>query len=202
MVEPTIPTDVVESPDQRRRGYPFRSGSVVLDFVATVAKRDIADRELLTSPAALVEWTYVAGLPSITEQVTADDLREAHDLREALNRLTRCRIRDSSPQPVDVNTVNHHARSLPAHRELTSAGDATVDGAPVDAAAILAVIAIEAVELFGGKTRDRIRLCAGHDCSLYFVDRSRLGNRMWCSMAVCGVKNSSARYRSRRRSLV
>ncbi|MGC4936025.1 CGNR zinc finger domain-containing protein [Gordonia sp. DT30] len=199
MVSLHVPHDVIETNDQRRDGFPFRSGSIVLDFVATIAKRDLADRELLTGPDDLARWVHVAGLPVLEKPASHTDVTYARELREAIHRVVRSRVDDSPAAAADLESINGAARGTPPTALLDTAGYATVFAEPVDAPAITALLAREAIELFSGRYAHRIRLCRGHDCSLYFVDRSRPGNRVWCSMGVCGAKQSSARYRARSR---
>ncbi|MGW0036137.1 CGNR zinc finger domain-containing protein [Gordonia sp. NPDC003376] len=198
MLSLVAPDDVIETLDQRRQGFPFRSGSVVLDLVATVAKRDLADRELLTGPDALSTWFHVAGLPHLSRPVTARHVGAARRLREALNEVVRARVAGRDPEPDAVDIINAAAKPGPPLFTLAPDAFGSIPPADVGAQALLSLVAREAIDLFTGDHADRIRLCRGHDCSLYFVDRSRLGNRAWCSMSVCGMKNSSARYRARR----
>lgn len=197
MLTLAVPGDVTETPDQRRAGFPFRSGSIVLDLVATVAKRDMADRELLTDPDALRTWFRVAGLPDPGALVTARHVGSTRRLREAINELTRARVDGEVPDVAAISVLTATGRPNPLNFALADNGFDVIAPSSPAVTAILSSIARDAVELFSGEHADRIRRCRGHDCSLYFVDRSRLGNRSWCSMSVCGMKNSSARYRAR-----
>jgi predicted RNA-binding Zn ribbon-like protein len=43
----------------------------------------------------------------------------------------------------------------------------------------------------------RIRGCAGSDCALIFVDRTKAQARRWCSMATCGNRAKVAAHRAR-----
>jgi predicted RNA-binding Zn ribbon-like protein len=43
----------------------------------------------------------------------------------------------------------------------------------------------------------RVKTCAGHGCTLVFVDRTRGNARRWCSMAVCGNRAKQAAHRTR-----
>ena len=45
-----------------------------------------------------------------------------------------------------------------------------------------------------------IRRCAGHDCSLMFLDRTKAHARRWCSMALCGNRAKAAAHRARHRA--
>ncbi|WP_165839474.1 ABATE domain-containing protein [Rhodococcus sp. Eu-32] len=188
---------VTETKDQRRLGFPFRSGRISLDFVATVAKRDMNDREMITDGESLQTWLWVSGLPAAKDPIDESAVERARVLREAINRLTRARVDETRPVPTDVEILNEAAQRGVPFPKLDYDGLSVHPSAPVPVDQVLAIVARDAVELFSGKYHDRIRRCLGHDCSLYFVDRSRQGVRRWCSMAACGEKASSATYRKR-----
>jgi predicted RNA-binding Zn ribbon-like protein len=101
------------------------------------------------------------------------------------------------PRADDITLVNSCSIAAPPHAQISHDGRTAVRAAPAPVAGILSIIARDAIALFTGEHHDRIRRCLGHECSLYFVDRSRRGNRRWCSMAACGEKASSAAYRRR-----
>lgn len=193
----SVASPIEESKDRRRQGFPFRSDALFLDFVATVAKRDMHDREMLDTTESFQTWLHVAGLPAAVESIVDDDLVTVRDLREALNRLTRARVDGGRPRSEDILLVNASAIAAPPHDLLSHDGRTAIRAAPAPVAGILSIIARDAIELFSGEHHDRVRRCLGHDCSLYFVDRSRRGNRRWCSMSACGEKASSAAYRRR-----
>jgi predicted RNA-binding Zn ribbon-like protein len=181
--------------DLRRAGFPFRSGRLCLDFVATVAKRGMGGRELLAGPAELRTWLHVAELPAARHAVT--DLVPVHELREAIHDLTRAQV-DAEPVPAAaVAVINAAAVAGPPAALLGSDGRTLLPPAQAPLEEILAILARDAIDLFTGPYRDRVRACIGHDCSLFFVDRSRPGTRRWCAMAACGEKASSAAYRRR-----
>jgi predicted RNA-binding Zn ribbon-like protein len=69
-----------------------------------------------------------------------------------------------------------------------------------DARALLATIAREAVELFGGPARSRIHTCEGEGCAILFLDLSRSGGRRWCSMSGCGNRAKARAFRKRGRT--
>jgi predicted RNA-binding Zn ribbon-like protein len=190
-------TVLATTKDLRRAGFPFRSSSLCLDFVATLAKRGMGDRELLAGPAELGTWLRAAELPEALGPVTDGDVVGARVLREAIHDLTRARV-DRRPAPEGaIELVNAAARPGPPAALIGPDGITRLPPEPAPLAAILAVVARDAVELFTGSYRHRIRACIGHDCSLFFVDRSRPGARRWCAMAACGEKASSATYRRR-----
>jgi predicted RNA-binding Zn ribbon-like protein len=187
----------VTTKDLRRAGFPFRSGALCLDFVATLAKRGMGDRELLGGPEELATWLRAAGLPSARPPITEGDVAGARALREAIHAMTRALV-DHTPLPVDaIDLVNEAASASPPATLLGRDGASPVPPGSAALEGILAMVARDTVELFTGSYRQRVRACLGHDCSLFFVDRSRPGSRRWCTMAACGEKASSATYRRR-----
>jgi predicted RNA-binding Zn ribbon-like protein len=188
----------VTTKDLRRAGFPFRSGRICLDLVATVAKRRLGDRELLPGPAELGTWCRVAGLPVPEDEITPERLERTWALREAVYGLARARVDGTAHLSADIDVVNAAACLAAPPTPLIGPDGFTAlsrDHAPLDA--ILALLARDAIDLFTGTYALRIRECTAHDCSLFFVDRSRPGSRRWCTMASCGEKASSATYRKR-----
>jgi predicted RNA-binding Zn ribbon-like protein len=183
--------------DLRRAGFPFRSGTLCLDFVATLAKRDRGERELLGTPDQLLMWCQAANLPAPRGRLAASDVDRARALREAVYRLARARVDRDTPAADDLRLVNDAAQAGPPTPTLGLDGITAVlpNGAPL--AAILSLVARDAIGLFSGPYALRIRECVAEDCSLFFVDRSRPGSRRWCAMAACGEKASSTTYRQR-----
>ena len=189
----------VTTKDLRRAGFPFRSGRICLDLVATVAKRRLGDRELLPGPTELRTWCRVAGLPVPQDtEITPEQLERTRALREAVYGLARARVDGAAHPTADIDLVNAAACLAAPPTPLLGPDGFTPlprEHAPLDA--ILALLARDAIDLFTGPYALRIRECTAHDCSLFFVDRSRPGSRRWCTMASCGEKASSATYRQR-----
>ena len=95
-----------------------------------------------------------------------------------------------------ISVLNASAAAPPLVPALLPGGGTTVV-APT-AAAALATIARDAVDLFGGPLARRIRVCAAEDCGLLFVDASRPGRRRGCSMQRCGNLAKVRSHRARR----
>lgn len=183
--------------DEVRDGFKFRSGTLPLDFAATLAAR-LRDepRELLAAPGDLARWLVAAELAAAKPKVTAQDLDDARALREALYRLALARA-DGHPLPEhDRKLLNRFAAGNTPTPRLERDG---VSWSRADVPALLAAIARAGVELFGGPLSDRIRQCQGEGCALLFVDTSRSGHRKWCSMAGCGNKAKVGSFRERNR---
>jgi predicted RNA-binding Zn ribbon-like protein len=171
-------------------------GSLALDLVATVADRPGAHRERLKTADDLDRWLVEAGLGT-APKASADDLTDAQQLREAVWSLVERSLADGSPRPADRRLVNEWAARHPPLPQLGPGWTPVSDGRN-DVGGALSAVALDAVDLLAGPDRTRIRRCGR--CTLHFVDRSRPGNRRWCSMELCGNRSKAEAYRDRRKS--
>ena len=176
-----------------RDGFRFRGGHLALDLVATLAGR-LKDqpKELLASPEDLDRWLVSSGLAATPPHASARDLDLAHTLREAIYRVA-C---DGGAQAAR-DQLNSIATMPSAAPQLTNSGILIHKGC---ASELIATIARQAVELFGGSDAHRIRNCEGDRCALLFVDLSRSGRRRWCSMDGCGNRAKAEAFRRRSRT--
>ena len=170
-------------------------GSLALDLVATVADRPGSGRERLHSPDDLDRWLVDAQLVTAPKAST-EELTDARALREAIWSLVERSLADGTPRPADRRLVNEWAARHPPVPQL-GAGWAPAAGGRGDVGAALSAVARDAVDLFAGPDRMRIRRCGR--CTLHFVDRSRPGNRRWCSMEVCGNRSKAEAFRDRQK---
>lgn len=177
--------------------FRFVSGHRALDLLATLGNRHRSAVERLREPAELDRWLNAAELPT-RAKADRQDLHDARQLRETVNRLVRTTLGDQAPKANDLHDLNRWAR-LPA---LTPQVDSKLRRhwtaeRPVRAA--LALIAREAAELLSSPDRALIRECAAApNCSLLYLDRSRAGRRRWCEMNRCGSRAKMTSYRGRR----
>jgi predicted RNA-binding Zn ribbon-like protein len=183
--------------DEVRDGFKFRSGTLPLDFAATLAARlREQPRELLEEPGDLGRWLVAAELATTKPKVTQVDLEQARELREALYRLALARANARPLPDADRRLLNRVAAGTAPTPRLERD---RLSWSRADVPALLAAIARAGVELFGGPLSERIRQCAGEGCALLFVDTSRSGHRKWCSMAGCGNKAKVESFRDRNR---
>jgi len=170
-------------------------GSSALDLVATVADRPGTHRERLVAPPDLDRWLVESELVA-SPAASPTDLDEALRLREAIWGLVEQSLTGGEPRPADRKLLNTWAAQHPEPPQLGPGwSSGTSSGRSVPGA--LSLVARDAVDLFTGADRTRIRRCGR--CTLHFVDRSRPGNRRWCSMELCGNRAKSEAFRERRR---
>jgi predicted RNA-binding Zn ribbon-like protein len=178
---------------EARDGFRFRGGHLALDLAATLAGR-LKDQpeELLANPKDLDRWLVSSGIATTPPHASARDLELARNLREAIFRVA-C---DGNARAAR-DQLNSIATMPSAAPQLTSSGTLKHKGS---ASELIATIARQAVELFGGSDAHRIRNCEGDRCALLFVDLSRSGRRRWCSMDGCGNRAKAEAFRRRSRA--
>ncbi|WP_232665945.1 CGNR zinc finger domain-containing protein [Pseudonocardia sp. TRM90224] len=164
----------------------YRSGRACIDLVHTGGGIPEHERfEIVRTPADLAAvLPHVLHEPDLRLTATAADLDALRVLRTASTRSALALAAGAEPAAADVETINLAAAEPPLVRAF-AAGGGTRLVAPTTPQAI-ATLACDAVDLFGGPLRGRIRVCAADDCGLLLVDTSRPGNRRWCSMRRCG----------------
>ncbi|MFF7730109.1 CGNR zinc finger domain-containing protein [Streptomyces sp. NPDC008001] len=188
--------------EQVQDRWVWYGGRLSADFVNTLRDRFKGGRELLVHPADLAEWFAAAGLTP--EGVAVDEalLVQARELREAVDAGYRSVVAGEAFPAAAAGTINEWLTRLAEHPSRLDVEDGTAvfraDTAPPDARRALCRIAVDAAMLLGGgDTRPRLRICAGHNCSARFVDKSAGKRRRWCSMAGCGNRAKAAQHRAR-----
>ncbi|NUW38135.1 CGNR zinc finger domain-containing protein [Nonomuraea sp. SMC257] len=143
----------------------------------------------------------VPGVPAPIEDPPEDPIREAGPPEGP--------IREAGPPegpiqeadlPVgggedDLRVLNA-AASAPPPVPVIGAGLERGWAYPVTASQFLSAVARDAIDLFSGPRAARVRMCAGGNCYLIFLDTSRPGARRWCSMSRCGNRQKLRTRRS------
>jgi predicted RNA-binding Zn ribbon-like protein len=190
-----------------RSGEPWwywLGGRPSIDLVNTLRERWRRRVETLVTPDDLGLWLARAGLVPSAPQVTRARLREARELREAIDACLRATLAGEAAPSAAVATIDGLlAHAGPRPRLVVGADGAPVLGErePADPARrALAGIALDAARMLGTPAEAaRIRVCASETCSARFFDRSPAGGRRWCSMALCGNEAKARRHRERAR---
>ena len=64
----------------------------------------------------------------------------------------------------------------------------------------LGLLLVQLCDLARSGELDRLKMCASDDCKWIFFDRSKPGNRRWCSTSLCGNRHKIRSYRERQRA--
>ena len=187
-----------------QRKFEFIAGNLALDFANTVHNMGgkYPDDDLVTF-GDVVAWGRQAGL--ITDQSTPGgeaELKRLKDLRAAIYQLFSGLLRDGKPQPKSLARFNRHLhasldqarlqRGKNAYR-LISQSHRLTDYMHFE-------ITQAAIQLLLSGQYERLRQCAGEQCSWLFVDSSRNSRRRWCDMQACGNRAKIRRFRERLKS--
>ncbi len=192
-------------------------GWLCLDFVNTVDPRVGAhSRDFLTNYADLVLWSHHVGV--LTEarrgyllhagaQHTVEASKifaRAIVLRETLYRVFSAIAGATTPERADLDVLQAEFAEAMQHASLvpTTEGFATAWLKNEDALdCILWPIATSAVELLTSNRIRRVKQCPGvGDCGWLFLDISKNGSRLWCSMNDCGSRAKMRRQYARKRA--
>jgi predicted RNA-binding Zn ribbon-like protein len=180
-------------------GFILLGGRACLDLTATFGELWRGQIDRLSTPRDLASWLVEAGLADELPAASRQDLAHARTIRDAVYRTLKRRLAGRMPGPGDLAIINDWAgRPAPRRWLETDDGQLRARSDATTAAALLASVARDAVDLLGGPLAHRIRECSADDCSLLFLDTSRAGRRRWCSMATCGARAKMAAYRARR----
>ena len=174
----------------------FIAGRLCIDFTQTGGETGPrAYWERFHVPSDLADWLAESPLQLQEIQVSQEEFRTALTLREAIWRIAQARRQSQTPLREDVYTINRVAAAPDLSPQLVLE-DLNQDWhSPAAATAALSTIARDAIDLFSGELRSRIRECENPNCGLMFVDASRPGKRRWCLMKRCGNMAKTSQYR-------
>jgi predicted RNA-binding Zn ribbon-like protein len=180
-------------------------GRPAIDLVNTKRERWRRRVETLVTPDDLGLWLVRARLLPAPPRVSRAHLRQARELREAIDACLQAALTGEAAPPDAVAGIDGWLANATPRARLAIAGDGTPvlsalePGDPVKRA--LGELALDAARMLGTPAeRERIRVCASETCSARFYDRSPAGRRRWCSMALCGNEAKARRHRERARS--
>lgn len=190
------------------KGVRERFGNLALDLTNTVICERTGPVDVIQKPDQFIEWISEIEAPGCPELVPDSPpgrktlFVEAHRLRADLHDLFNAFASGKALPDAVVFNVNRALRRSRRESRLT-----VVDGRAVlrehheadTPLAVLAPIALAGATLVADADPRRLRQCAGAACTRWFLDTSKGGRRQWCSMATCGNRAKSARFRARAR---
>jgi len=193
------------------RSIDFEGGHPALDFVNTVDAWSAAEpRDFWPTPAELLAWHQHRGLlvpgtadafarlaPAIARRL----LGQARDARRELHRLFAGIAAHGRTAKGALRWLDDALAAVAGFRHLESNGEGvswTIRPDPSRPASLLAPVLFAAGDLLTTADFERIRACPPPDgCGWLFLDTSRNGRRVWCSMKTCGNAAKVRRFRER-----
>lgn len=200
-ITPLPPETVAQLPlspvvTEKELSLKFRAGCWSLFLVETLGEWTRRRYERISNEDIWRSWLRQVGLPQPTSSVSEQDLQLMRALRAAIYAVVQAVRQSKTPPTAELACINDWAAKSPPPLGLDSCATGLDPDLTVTQQQILALIARDAVTLLSGPLRARIRECASKQCPVLFLDRSRRGDRIWCS-ASCGARLATARYRRR-----
>ncbi|MER9947235.1 CGNR zinc finger domain-containing protein [Mesorhizobium sp. M0047] len=162
-----------------------------MDFLATVGERGHRDIERLRSLDDLAGWIKHAGISTQETLLKDSDLSEAKTLRDVMVRVLEDLQERRKPDVADIGALNQAAKRPPLRPELGAEGHGVVLHADVLVPSVLSTLARDFIQLVGSGEVDRVKRCADPTCNMFFLDKSRANNRIWCATEGPGCGNKA-----------
>jgi predicted RNA-binding Zn ribbon-like protein len=159
--------------------------------------------ELLSSPTELQGWLGGHGLLADGPPPSTSDLRRALEVREALRVLLQANNVHAGSQVASDTldeafaTLDEAATRALLSLEFGETGERLVSRAPGTKGALGRLLILVFAARFDGSW-SRLKAC--RNCRWVFYDYSRNRSATWCSMVLCGNRQKTRLYRSRRGS--
>jgi predicted RNA-binding Zn ribbon-like protein len=129
------------------------------------------------------------------EAVSGAGHRRALELRSALRSFLQLSAECRAEAPERVKTLKQMIERYPLVVSETPAAIFTLQ--PAAEANGLGKVVTELFRLAESGRLDRLKICDSAECQWVYFDRSKPGNRRWCSSQLCGNKQKRRDYRKR-----
>lgn len=167
---------------------------LLVDFVNT---RDLEEEtDSIADPAQLGEW-IAERTGEYLPQLDAADVQRLLDLRESLRGLMLANnggeVGEANLGPVREAAERSRFRLDFDAEDGLSLIPARADLSGFEASLLLALEHLQCHDVW-----PRLKACTDESCQWAFYDATRNRSRTWCSMDVCGNRQKTRRYRSRK----
>jgi predicted RNA-binding Zn ribbon-like protein len=192
----------------------FLGSHPAVDFLNTSLAPHGTPIELIGDGRAFVDWLAEAGL---LDRETASTLvrrfgikaldasaEEAREVREWTRRwLLRWRKAPRGDYRAEAVALNKLLERAAVRRELVEGGGGlrVVERSRIEAAdALVGLVATQIASLITQEQPSLLKQCAGSECTLWFLDRTKAHRRLFCSATACGNRAKVSAFRKRQRA--
>ena len=185
--------------------YPVpRELALLYEFVNSLDLRCFVERgaphptgDEIGTPDQLRNWMRTRGLLARGATVSADAHRQALQLRKAIRDFIGTAPDARSRHPELAASFSAVGAAFPVVVRAYDDGHIGMEPAPAASGLSRVLAELHCLDQVGGL--NRLKMCASNECHWIFYDRSKPGNRRWCSSALCGNREKTRSYRSRNR---
>jgi predicted RNA-binding Zn ribbon-like protein len=175
--------------------------ALLYEFVNAVDLRQYTEKGVqhethdeLATARQMEEWMRERGLLDAGAHLGAQGHRMAVKLRGALRDYLQVTPEVRSENTHAMAQLNEISRAFPL---VVTASEGRVTLAAAPGSGALGRVLGEFHVLATTARLDRLKMCASEECRWVFYDRSKPGNRRWCSSALCGNRHKTRTYRQR-----
>jgi len=194
----------------------FLGSHPAIDFINTSLSPGGTLIELIGDGQSFVAWLVDAELldASIASKLKGRFGVAALDAAAAEARRFRTWVADWIARWRDTPRANYKSELVRLNRLLERAksyheaiatrnGVQLVERTRIDSADdLIVLVAAQVALLIAEEQPDLVKQCAGAQCTLWFLDRTKAHRRVFCSAAVCGNRAKVAAFRDRQRGAV
>jgi predicted RNA-binding Zn ribbon-like protein len=180
--------------------------ALLYDFVNSLDLRRYVEKgrshlasDELTTPAQLDAWLRTRKLADGEAKTTAGDHQDALALRAALRSFLALTPSERATDAVAPAHLNAAASKFPLFVTMDKGGNVALRPSRLSACNGLGAVLAELQRLAETDRLGRVKACASDECGWIFYDRSKPGNRRWCSSTLCGNRQKTRSYRDRHR---
>lgn len=191
----------------------FVGGHPAIDFINTRFSPQGMQVEIVGGGDSLLEWLVRAQLLSGAAAVrlkralgvqrlnaVAADARALRDWVSVW--ISRWSHAPDEDYGLEVRRLNAHLRKGEYHHEVVPQGGRwkMLDHLRAESGEdLLALIATQVALLITLEDPTLLKRCAGRECTLWFLDRTKGHRRLFCSASACGNRSKVAAFRARQR---
>jgi predicted RNA-binding Zn ribbon-like protein len=167
------------------------------DFLNSIDRRRYVERgaahnggDELATPEGFQTWLSKRSFPT---RLAGDTHGDALRLRDAIRALLKLPPTERADTP-EARAFDSAAAAFPL---AVAVEGSALKLRPAQHSGAIGGVLAELYELSATGDLERLKVCASDECEWVFFDRSKPGNRRWCSSDRCGNREKTRAYRMR-----
>ena len=188
-----------------RNIMPMKKDEMTFQFIGNNAAVDFTNSQVLLrrpfyapmeSADEVLIWLAQAGYSVNVKDLEAN-LDKVTELRSGLRALFAACIDGKSIESEHLSLLNKYLPLYFEKKELSLEDGQFVLNTPpreLSVDELLGLLSHDAAKLLSSDKINKLKRCSHDKCILVYVDKSKSGQRKWCSMDICGNRTKSANH--------